>query len=235
MFPYRLNQSIYTLFVATTVIASWAASASGVSNIDPVNKLAWGENIGWTNWLDADGGIAGVAVSGTFMGGFIWGENVGWINVGDGTPAGGISYGNFIGADSGVNIDSDGTLHGFAWGENVGWVNFDGGSLAFPPLPATIECGGRLDGFVWGENVGWINLSEVMPGKFVSVDAATVPVDCDMNHNGIADGDDIQLFIDFLTMMATPDWRDVCSGDVEPIPDQVIDMDDVAEFVACLL
>lgn len=34
------------------------------SNIDPANKFGWGENVGWTNWLDADGTTAGVVGSG---------------------------------------------------------------------------------------------------------------------------------------------------------------------------
>ncbi len=221
-----------------------AAPVRVQSNIDPTNKFGWGESIGWTNWRDADGTNAGVVVGGTFMGGFIWGENVGFINVGDGTPANGISYANVVGTDSGVNIDydgttydgtSDGSLHGFAWGENIGYVNFDGGAMAVPPEPARIECDGRLDGYVWGENVGWINLSDLTPGKFVSVDAATVPLDCDMNHDGLSNGLDIQLFVEFVLSANTPDWRDVCSGDLEGIPDQTIDFDDVADFVGCLL
>ena len=31
------------------------------------------------------------------------------------------------------------------------------------------------------------------------------------------------------------DWRDVCSGDLEAVPDKMIDFDDVAAFVDCLL
>ncbi len=69
----------------------------------------------------------------------------------------------------------------------------------------------------------------------VSVEAAFVPIDCDMNHDGVPNGLDIQLFTDFLLMNSVPDWRDVCSGDVEAVPHQMIDLGDVAEFVACLL
>lgn len=228
------------VFVVGLASIGFAARATAQSNVDPVNKFAWAENIGWTNWLDADAGADGVEVGSTFMSGFIWGENVGWINVGDGTPVNGVSYSNVLGLDAGVNIDPDGTLHGMAWGENIGWVNFDGGALATPPKPARIDCAAppglplaRLSGFVWGENVGWINLDHGI--HFVSVDAATTPIACDMNHDGLVDGLDIQLFSDFLLLASPPDWRDVCSGDVEATPDGTIDPDDVADFVACLL
>ena len=226
----RVRQTYIPLLLS---LASLTALAQ--SNIDTTNMHAWSENVGWTNWRDADGASAGVLVGGTFMGGFIWSENVGFINVGDGTPANLVNYANIDGVDSGVNIESNGDLHGLAWGENVGWFKFDGGAMATPPLPARIECDGRLTGFVWGENVGWLNLDDLTPGKFVSVDAATVPIDCDMNHDGAANGLDIQLFTDFLLLNSVPDWRDVCSGDLEAVPDQVINLDDVADFVACLL
>lgn len=220
--------------------AGLSARATAQTNVDPVNKYAWGENIGWTNWHDANGGAQGAVVGSTFLSGFIWGENVGWINLGDGTPAGGVNYSNIIGADAGVNIDPDGTLHGLAWGENIGWVNFDGGAMAAPPGPARIECAmlpgqprARLLGFAWGENVGWINLEDLI--NYASVDAATTPIDCDTNHDGSVNGGDVQSFIDYLLLNAAPDWRDVCSGDVEAAPDKTIDFDDVANFVACLL
>ena len=222
----------FTTWVVTVAVAVIAVAQS---NVDPVNKHAWSENAGYSNWRDADGTAAGVAVGGTFMGGFIWAENVGFVNVGDGSPTNSISYANIDGTDSGVNIESNGDLHGMAWGEHIGWVNFDGGAMATPAQPARIECDGRLTGYVWGENIGWINLDDMTPGKFVSVEAAFVPIDCDMNHDGVPNGLDIQLFTDFLLMNSVPDWRDVCSGDVELVPDQVINPDDVAEFVACLL
>lgn len=210
-------------------------------NIDPTNKRAWGENVGWTNWRDAGDppGSQGVLVGGTFLSGFIWCENVGWINVGNG----GGPYANDLADAStfGINVAADGTLSGLAWGENIGWINFGGVvGLDDLPQPAMIECAdppteplSRLIGLVWGENVGWINLDDAT--HYVSVDAATTPIDCDMNHDGVANGMDIQVLIDFLVMTTTPDWRDVCSGDLETPPDGTIDLDDVAVFVNCLL
>lgn len=229
---------------ATTVVGSLVTFAVAQSNIDNTvpNKSAWGENIGWTNWRGEATPGQGVLVGGRIMSGFIWGENVGWINVGDGTPGGaGSQYGNTDGSDAGVNISPDGTLHGYAWGENIGWINFDGGAMATPPQPARIQCASppaqplaRLAGFVWGENVGWINLSDINPTKYVAVDAATTPLACDVNHDTVKNGKDIQFFINFL-LASNGNWRDVCSGDVEASPDGQIDMDDVTPFVNCLL
>ncbi len=237
----------YTILTTIASIVLLASDAQAQSNIDPVDKHAWNENAGYSNWRDADSTNAGVIVGGTVLSGFAWFENVGWMNLGDGTPANGTSYANTDGSDFGVNIDydgvthdgtSDGTLHGLAWLENAGWANFDGGAIATPADPsddARIDCDGRLFGLVWCEHLGWMNLSDLTPGKFVSVDAATVPLDCDMNHDGTSNGLDIQLFVEFVLSANTPNWLDVCSGDLEGIPDQTIDPDDVADFVACLL
>ncbi len=234
----------YAILTTIASIGLLAANALAQSNIDPVNKHAWNENAGYSNWRDADSTNAGVIVGGTALSGFAWFENVGWMNLDDGTPPNGISYANVDGSDFGVNIDydgvtydgtSDGTLHGLAWLENAGWANFDGGAMATPPQPARIDCDGRLFGFVWCEHLGWMNLSDMPPGKFVSVDVATVPLDCDMNHDGLSNGLDIQLFVEFVLSANTPNWRDVCSGDLEGTPDGMIDFDDVADFVACLL
>jgi len=223
------------------LVAGYLAAQSNIDNSVP-NKHGWGENIGWTNWRDADGGAQGVRVHARVMSGYIWGENVGWINVGDGTPGGpNGQYANVNGTDFGVNISSDGTLHGYAWGENIGWINFDGGAMATPPQPAKIQCASppgmplaRLTGYAWGENVGWMNLSDLNPTKFVAVDLATTPLACDMNHDGADNGADVQLFVSFL-LSGGESWLDVCSGDVEPTPDNQIDLDDVNNFVSCLL
>lgn len=91
-----------------------------------------------------------------------------------------------------------------------------------------------MGGFIWGGNIGWIGLSDITLGKFVSVDAATEPVDCDLNHDGAVNGLDIRFFVDVVPLSATPDWRDVCSGDVEPPVNQMIDLDHVSNFVDCM-
>ncbi|OWY69641.1 hypothetical protein B7486_20030 [cyanobacterium TDX16] len=228
---------IIALIAVSTSFVGTAMAQSNIDNTVP-NKRAWSENTGWTNWRDANAAAQGVRVGGFVLQGFIWSENTGWINVGDGTPGGpGGQYANIDGTDSGVNVDSDGTLHGYAWGENVGWINFDGGATASPAQPARINCApfgelARLTGFVWGENIGWINLSDINPGKFVSVDAATTPLACDMNRDGTDNGADVQLFVTHL-IDGMGDWRDVCSGD--QTGDLTLDLGDVAMFVDCLL
>jgi hypothetical protein len=181
--------------------------------------------------------LEGVNVGAFVMSGFIWGENIGFINVGDGTPTTPPYYANVDGTDFGVNIDLDGDLHGYAWSENGGWINFDGGAMATPPQPARIECGSplaRLAGYVWAENFGWINLDVVDAGKFVALDLASTPLACDLNRDGVKNAGDVQAFTT-LVLMGGADWRDVCSGDFEGVPDGGLDFDDVEPFVSCLL
>ena len=225
---------------AIAALAPIAAAQSNIDNTVP-NKHAWGESIGWTNWHDANAGAQGVKVGPFVMQGFIWGENIGFINVGDGTPANPPYYANLNGTDFGVNIVADGDLHGFAWSENTGWINFDGGAMATPPIPARIVCGdvgggipARLTGYVWGENIGWINLDRIEPIKFVSLSLAATPAACDVNWDGDINGLDVQPFVDALLMMETG-WAAHCAGDVEMVMDGVIDFDDLAPFVDCLI
>ncbi len=128
------------------------------SNVDSVDKYAWSENCGWTNWRDADAASAGVIVNSTYLEGFIWGENIGWINVGNG----GGPYANDPGDSStfGVNVDAGtGDLSGLAWGENVGWINFDTSGLGGDRARIDISAS-RFRGYAWGENIGWINLDD---------------------------------------------------------------------------
>jgi len=102
-------------------------------NIDPANKFAYGENIGWINFDPSQGG--GVTVTDSTITGKAWGENIGWINL---SPATG-----------GVANDGAGNLSGYAWGENIGWINFNGVTIN----PSS----GEFSGYAWGENIGWIN------------------------------------------------------------------------------
>lgn len=227
-------------FMAAILTLLPGARGSADSHIDPVNKHAWSENVGWTNWRDAGtpAGTQGVAVHASFLAGFVWAENAGWINLGDGDPGapGGAEphYGNTDGADFGVNLDpATGLLSGLAWGENVGWINFDT-FVDSPDLAVGFLCDGRLSGWVWGENVGWFNLSAAAPGHFVALDGRARPYPCDLNRDGLANGLDIQSFVDLL-LNGGADWKDVCSGDVETPPDGALDLDDLAAFVACLV
>ena len=137
------------------------------SNVDPVHKYAWTENVGWTNWRDANGSAEGVFVDipNGYLSGYIWGENVGWINVGNGNGP----YANQTGADFGVNLDPGGDLDGYGWAENVGWVNFDTRSHA-PDQARYDAAAARFRGYAWGENIGWINLDDAT--HYVAVSSA---------------------------------------------------------------
>jgi hypothetical protein len=154
---------VLTMLVAAPVIAQ--------SNVDPSNKHAWAENIGWTNWRDAGSGADGVVVGSSFLSGRIWSESDGWIDVGRGHPGGGTFYVNADGADFGVNIGhlgSAGDLDGFAWGENTGWINFGWAAGTANPERARFDSAtNRFRGYAWGENTGWINLDD--GSRFVSV------------------------------------------------------------------
>jgi uncharacterized repeat protein (TIGR02543 family) len=131
--------------------------AWGSGNIDPTNKYAWGENVGWINASPSNGGVT-VHYNGTngYLTGYAWGENIGWIKMGD--DSGG-PYANNSSTDWGVNLDAPGNLSGLAWGENVGWIKF---SSAFHQ--ATVDMlTGRFDGFAWGENIGWLKFKGSVP------------------------------------------------------------------------
>ncbi len=178
---------------ALSVIAMFglALGASGASSIDPAHKFAWGENIGWTNWRDADGGDAGARVERTFLSGFVWGENVGWINLGAG-PANCAQYANTTGADFGVNVLPNGDLAGLAWGENIGWINFDTASSlsAFGQQARFDASAGRFRGYAWGENVGWINLDD--SAHYVG---SSIPCPADVDGDGFMGFADLNIIL----------------------------------------
>jgi len=177
--PVRLDARAVGVLLLLTV----AGVVCAESNIEPAHKYVWCENIGWTNWLDADGGSNGVKVSDSYLSGFIWAENAGWVNAGDGSPADGVHYANADDSDFGVNLASDDGLYGYAWGENVGWLNFDTASLGSEKARLDV-CTKRFYGYAWGENIGWLNLGD--PVYFL---AATLEADC--NTNGIEDACDV--------------------------------------------
>lgn len=146
------------LFVVGIAFLTLPGTTFSETNIDPAQKYAWGENIGWTNWRDAHPTNSGVVVNASYLSGYVWAENAGWINVGNG-PASGPSYANLDGTDFGVNIAPSGDLSGFAWSENGGWVNFD--TSTHSPNQARFDADDwRFRGWVWSENAGWINLDD---------------------------------------------------------------------------
>ena len=128
--------------------------ASGVvsaENIDPANRFAWSENLGWINAQPSGPGGPGVQVSDGGLTGYLWSENAGWISV--------------SGSVYGVANDGCGTLAGHAWSENTGWINFAPATCGGDPT-----CGVKIDpangnfsGRAWSENAGWIAFAATGP------------------------------------------------------------------------
>ncbi len=218
------------------------------SNINSVSKFAWGENVGWTNWRDANSTTQGVRIrpsisSPTFLSGFIWGENIGWINTGDGTPVNGTAYANLTGLDSGVNILPGGNLTGFAWGENVGWINFNTAPTlsAFAQQARWDAAARRFRGYAWGENIGWVNLDD--PTHFVAAlcqaDLSTGAIPGNPGYgvpNGILNNDD---FFYYLSQFAAANLAvaDLTTGAIPGtpgygVPNGVLNNDDFFYYLS---
>ncbi len=226
----------YSVAAVTILVGSMV---SGVTNIDNVLKYSWGENVGWFNWRDADGGGAGIRVLPTHLSGYAWGENVGWIHFGDGTPGDGQLYANADGTDYGVNVHpTTNALYGYAWGENVGWINFDtSAQLGSFTQHARYDPGAnRLRGYAWGENVGWINLDDAT--RYVSV----VPPACaDPFANVDADIDVDQTDFAAFQLCHSGDGGGIgdgceCFNRPEagfPLGDNDIDAEDLDAFELC--
>ena len=170
------------------------------STIDPVDAFAWASNVGWTNWRPslADGAVIGEYV----CSGSVFCANIGWVNMGSGTPANGIRYGNAAAGDYGVNFMPGGTpgfamLRGFAYGANIGWINFE--NLGNAVLDLTT---GDLTGYAWSANCGWINLGSGTP---YGVTTVTIAPAADTDTDGIGDAFELENFGDLTTASATSD------------------------------
>ncbi len=201
----NLRSDRLALLAIAAACLGTGTTALAQSNVNAGNKFAWGENIGWINFRDANAATQGVRFNktlGNYFSGFAWGENVGWINFGDGTPANGTAYANTTGADFGVNYDPvTDKVTGLAWGENIGWINFTLPTLPANQQPTFDSADKRLRGYAWGENVGWINLDVAVGGQFVAFDYRCSPADigCDdgvalidapaCTNNGVNEGD----------------------------------------------
>ena len=59
---------------------------AAIGNIDPVDKYAWGSNVGWINFAPTHGGVSIDPATGSFDG-YAWGENIGWIHFKNTSPA----------------------------------------------------------------------------------------------------------------------------------------------------
>ena len=147
-----MKTKILIALVSTLSLQPLTALHAGTS-IDPVNRYAYGGNIGWVDWVaNTNNG----AVLGDYVcSGYIYSGNVGWINLGSGSPADGIYYQNLSANDFGVNQDGLGNLSGYAWGANIGWITFEQ-TYGKPKINLLT---GSLSGYVWSANCGWISLS----------------------------------------------------------------------------
>ncbi|HEX3718892.1 MAG TPA: thrombospondin type 3 repeat-containing protein [Verrucomicrobiae bacterium] len=188
------------LFVLLTAIPLRAATT-----IDPVNRYAYGANIGWINCA---GDTANGAVIGEYVcSGYIYSANIGWINLGSGVSANGIAYQNNSAVDFGVNNDGLGNLRGYAYAANAGWIAFENTGA-----PAVDLRTGVLSGSVWSANCGWISLSNavayvqtdtISPG---ALDTNGLPIAWELtyfgqtgiNPNADPDGDGMSNYQEYL-------------------------------------
>ena len=221
-----------TRLAALLIAAATTAAAHAQSNINGNKRFAWGENIGWLNFADANNRADGVRLSGSFLEGFIWGENVGWINVGNGgLPLGG-NYANTSNTNYGVNIAPNGDLFGFAWGENIGWINFDTRPTltGFNQQARYDSSAQRFRGYAWGENVGWINLDDGT--NFVGLCFADLTTDG--SSNGIPDGSvtlsDFSFYLS-LWSSSNPAADVTTDGTANGIPDGAVTLSDFSFYL----
>lgn len=153
MTTYPCASARHGRLLAGVMLASAAlvAAAGAATTINPVNRHAYGANVGW---VDARGETTnGVVVGRTCCSGYAWSANAGWIGFGNG-PTNGWRYSNASTNDWGVNHDGAGNLAGCAYGANVGWIVFEQTN----GRPRVDLLTGRLSGYAWGANVGWISL-----------------------------------------------------------------------------
>jgi hypothetical protein len=147
--------AIAALALLISSVSFSLSTSFAATTIDPVNKYAYGANLGWMNWT---GDTANGAVIGAYVcSGYIYSANAGWINLGSGSPTNGIYYQNVSANDFGVNQDGVGNLRGYAYGANIGWINFENTGA-----PKVNMITGQMSGYVWSANCGWISLSNAV-------------------------------------------------------------------------
>lgn len=148
-----ITRIVYSILAAAVAFGLWQV-VEAAGNIDPVNKWAWGTNVGWLNFNPTDGGVT---VCADHLEGYAWSENIGWIKLGTFSGCGAHTYSNISPADYGVNRDSSGNLSGNAWSTNTGWIDFSptNGGVTIDPTS------GSFGGYGWAENVGWIHFKNM--------------------------------------------------------------------------
>jgi len=135
--PWLKNSLVSVCLLAVTVVLIWpgatvlASSTDGV--IDPTDKYAWSEDIGWITFGEPGGNVH---LTDAAMTGSAWSANLGWIVL---NPA-----------SAGVFNDGEGNLTGQAWGENTGWIDFAG---------VTVDSQGYFHGYANGTVTGQISFN----------------------------------------------------------------------------
>ncbi|MDD3003073.1 MAG: fibronectin type III domain-containing protein [Candidatus Shapirobacteria bacterium] len=120
---------VISFFLDFGLIKVLAATGSIIGS----SAYAWGENMGWINFL-ANGG--NISVTDSTVTGYAWNSNYGWINLSPST--------------GGVTNNCSGILGGKAWSETLGWIDFSG---------VKIDSNGKFVGTIGtsGSTVGRIN------------------------------------------------------------------------------
>jgi len=192
--------------IAILLLAEAVALAE-YSNVDYLDKEAFGANIGWIDAY-ADG-TNGVVIGTNVCSGYLYSANIGWIHLGDGTPVNGSQYQNTAADDYGINHDGAGNLTGYAFGANIGWLQFEQ-TQGMPKVNLTT---GELSGYVWSSNLGWISLNNAFAhvrtwqyGPIPDTDMdgltedqeiyvhGTNPLNPDSDGDALTDGDEVLTY-----------------------------------------
>ncbi|MHB8831327.1 MAG: carboxypeptidase-like regulatory domain-containing protein [Patescibacteria group bacterium] len=106
--------SLCALMAAFGLVFPYKASASlSVGSIIDPDKYAWGDKLGWINFLPTNGGLT---ITDSGITGYAWSDNFGWIN--------------FSPNLGGVTNNCVGSLGGYAWSSQLGWINMSGVTIS---------------------------------------------------------------------------------------------------------
>ncbi len=149
--------------------------AHAATNIDPTDKWAWNDVIGWIDFF----GTNSVMVRGDRIDGYANSSAIGYISFNCDPLTG--PAGSNCNIPYNVTNDFAGHLAGWAWSENIGWISFrstndhDPGPGFFEsPFPYGVNIsGGEFSGWAWNDVVGWISFNYK---------------NCDSDDNGSLDG-----------------------------------------------
>lgn len=128
MINHAQTRILFANLIIATIVFIPAASFASTTNGTIQNQYAWGENVGWVNFLPTDGDIH---ITDSTITGYAWDPNYGWIN--------------FAPTQSGVINDGSGNLSGYAWSTGGGYINFSG---------VVINSSGKFTGIASGVTYG---------------------------------------------------------------------------------